>query len=156
MGRHSDLRQRLQRFFSAKGFAVVSAYLFGSEAQGTAHRESDIDVGVFLDYASHDSARSRFERRLELGSGLIEALHRNEVDVVVLNDAPPLLARRIVQEGDRVWCRDAEADRGLRRDVMLRAADLAPFLRKFERRKLEALGHVSSGGPFSRQELNER
>jgi predicted nucleotidyltransferase len=33
----------------------VSACLFGSVAEGRAHQESDVDVGVFLDRALFDS-----------------------------------------------------------------------------------------------------
>jgi hypothetical protein len=59
--------------------------------------------------------------------------------VVVLNDAPPLLGRRIVIKGRRVFCADAEADHAFVRDVQLRAADLEPFLRRMGQLKLDAL-----------------
>jgi hypothetical protein len=67
---------------------------------------------------------------------LIAVLHCNDVDLVVLNDAPPLLARRIVLEGLRVHCADGEAEHAFRRDVQLRAADLAPFLQRARARLL--------------------
>jgi hypothetical protein len=67
------------------------------------------------------------------------ALHRNAVDVVVLNDAPPMLARHIVTAGRRAFCRDADVDHAFVRDVQLRAADLEPFLRRARRLKLDAL-----------------
>jgi hypothetical protein len=47
--------------------------------------------------------------------------------------------RAIVTKGLRVFVRDAEADHAYVRDVQLRAADLAPWLRRLRRRKLEAL-----------------
>ncbi len=117
---------------------VVSAYLFGSEAQGRAHRESDVDVGVVLRYDEHPTARDRFETRLRLHAELGAALRR-EVDVIVLNDAPPLLARRVVLSGYRVFCGDADGDHGFVRDVQLRAADVEPFIRRTRRAKLSAL-----------------
>jgi hypothetical protein len=61
------------------------------------------------------------------------------VDAVVLNDAPPHLARRIAVEGEPLFCSDAGAERAFRRDVQLRAADLEPFLRRMRQIKLEAL-----------------
>ena len=61
------------------------------------------------------------------------------MDVVVLNDAPPLFARRIVREGVRVYCVDRQTDRDFLRDVQLRAADLQPFLKRARRTKLAAL-----------------
>ena len=117
---------------------VVSAYLFGSEAQGRAHRESDVDVGVVLRYDEHPTTRDRFETRLRLHTELGAALRR-EVDVIVLNDAPPLLARRVVLSGYRVFCGDADGDHGFVRDVQLRAADVEPFIRRTRRAKLSAL-----------------
>ena len=71
--------------------------------------------------------------------GRLSAALAATVDLVVLNDAPPLLARRIVTSGRRLFCSDPEADHGFVRDVQLRAADLAPFLRRTRRLKLAAL-----------------
>lgn len=123
---------------SGTATGVVSAYLFGSEAEGRAHRESDVDVGVLLQYDHHRTARDRFEIRLQLYADLGVALGRS-VDVVVLNDAPPHLARRVVLSGQRVFCADDERDHAFVRDTQLRAADLEPFLRRTRRTKLDAI-----------------
>ena len=130
----------LDRFFSrANRTGLVSAYLFGSRITGRIHRESDLDVGILLDWRVHPTHRVRFEERLALSSSLIAALGANEVDVLILNDAPPLLAARIVVEGRRVFCAEPVLDRAFFRDVQLRAADLLPFLRRTRRLKLLAL-----------------
>jgi len=116
---------------------VRSAYLFGSHAAGRAHRESDVDVGVLVSWKLDRG--QRFEERVRLAGALPGRLGGRPVDVVVLNDAPPLLGRRVVLDGRRVFCADPEADHAYRRDVQLRAADLEPFLRRTRRLKLEAL-----------------
>ena len=132
--------EALKRYFATRPeLAVASAYLFGSHAEGRAHRESDVDVGVLLEWERHPSARDRFEARVRLGSDLIHVLGCNEVDVVILNDAPPLLGRKILYEGQRVFFGNPEADRSHLRIVQSRAADLEPWLRKMRRLKLEAL-----------------
>jgi predicted nucleotidyltransferase len=132
--------ERLTRTFQASSIrGLVSAYLFGSHPEGRAHRESDVDVGVLLAYDAHPTRRERFEVRVRLCSELPSALGEKSVDVVVLNDAPPLLGRRIVTTGQRVFCTDAEADHVFVRDVQLRAADLEPFLKRMSKLKLEAL-----------------
>jgi hypothetical protein len=56
-----------------------------------------------------------------------------EVDLVVLNAAPPLRGRRIVR-GVRVHCASPELDHAFQRDVQLRAADLEPFIQAMRRR----------------------
>ena len=135
------LEQRLRAYCeSSKVAGVLAAYLFGSRAEQRAHRQSDVDVGVLLDRRRYPTRRERFQAGVHLASELIHALRSNELDVVVLNDAPPELGRHIVTRGQRVFCRDAAADHDYVRDVQLRAADLAPFLRRMRRIKLESLG----------------
>lgn len=130
----------LKRVFrEAQCTGVVSVYLFGSHREGRAHRESDVDVGVLLDHSTYPSRRERFDARLKLSSQLGAQLRQRSVDVVVLNDAPPLLGRRIVTTGERVFCADGDADRSFVRDVQLRAADLEPFLRRARQVKLAAI-----------------
>jgi len=118
---------------------LIAAYLFGSHAEGRAHRESDVDVAVALDFSVWPDEAGRFDERVRLSAELISVTGSNEVDVVVLNDAPPLLARRIVLEGRRVHCSNPEAERRFRHNVVFRAADLEPWLERQRRRTLEAL-----------------
>lgn len=107
---------------------LISAYLFG-----------DIDVGVLLRRDFHPDPKGRFRLRLRLSSTLTSVLGGRSADVVILNDAPPGLGRRIVTEGRRILCTDEEKDHAFVRDVQLLAADLEPFLRRMRRVKLEAL-----------------
>jgi predicted nucleotidyltransferase len=117
---------------------VVSAYAFGSVVENRAHSESDLDVGVLLDRRIYPTERARFEAQLDLRRHLSPALVGREVDLVVLNDAPPLLARRIAR-GVRIHCDDPALDHAFQRDVQLRAADLEPFIRRMRRRLLARL-----------------
>jgi predicted nucleotidyltransferase len=118
---------------------IVGVYLFGSIAAGRTHRESDVDLAVLLDWSLYPNAAARFEARLRLIADLSVALRRNDIDLVILNDAPPHLAREIVTRGRRMFVSDDAVDRAFRRDAMLRAADLEPFLRRTRRIKLRAL-----------------
>ena len=118
---------------------MVSVYLFGSVARGAAHPESDVDVGVVLDRTRFPRRADRSEERVRLLSGLIGALERNDVDLVVLNDVPPRFGRAVVVEGEELLCLDPEQDHRFRRDVQLLAADLDVYMRRMEPLKLEAL-----------------
>lgn len=82
---------------------VQFAYLFGSEAANQAGRTSDIDIGVFLDPAL--TAAARFDLRLRLIAQLIPAAAPKQVDLVVLNDAPPALAFSVLSTGRLLFCR---------------------------------------------------
>lgn len=117
---------------------IVSAYVFGSAASDRMHRESDVDVGVLLDWNRYPSQSARFDARLRLITALQSAIGR-EVDLVILNEAPPHLTRRIMCEGLRITVREPELDHSHLRTTLSRAADLEPFLRRTRAVKLEAL-----------------
>jgi predicted nucleotidyltransferase len=139
-GQNPDVeRQIAARLDHADSKAVISAYLFGSRAEGRAHRESDIDIGVLMDREMLPTRKDRFEASLRLSARLGASLSTDQIDLVVLNDAPPLIGRRIVTGGRRIFCREPEVDHGFVRDVQLRAADILPFLDRMRKIKLEAL-----------------
>ena len=139
--RSAGIAGTLRRYFrEAPPRGLVSAYLFGSHAAGRAHRQSDIDIGISVDRRVLPTRAACFELRVRLASDLIHAVRCNEVDVVVLNDAPPLFARHVLRSGLRLCCPAPDLDRGFRRDVQIRAADLAPFLDRYRRKTLDALG----------------
>ena len=136
-----DLAVTLGAVFQPTAFpGVVSAYVFGSHAAGRTHRESDIDIGVLLDRNIYPTRQARFEVRVRLLSDLGHALRTAAVDLVVLNDAPPHLVRRVMVDGLRIVCADPETDHAARRIASSRAADLEPFLRRARAIKLQAIG----------------
>jgi len=138
--KRDEVAERLKEYLrSAALRGIVSVYLFGSIARGSGHSESDVDVAVLLDRRSHPERASRGEARIRITADLIRALTFDNVDVVILNDAPPELAARIVLDGLCVFRGDPEADHRFVRDTLLRWGDLAPFLRRMRRIKLEAL-----------------
>ena len=135
-----DYQTALRSYFEDHpDLGVASAYLFGSHAEGRAHRESDVDVGILLQWDRHPTRDDRFDMRVRLGSELIHALKHNEVDIVILNDAPPLLGRKIIQDGIRAFVGDPRADHDYVRDIQILAADLEPWLRRWRKLRLEAL-----------------
>jgi len=134
-----ELRQRIREALQTEvDEGIVSVYLFGSQASSRAHRESDIDLGILLSWKACRSSKDRFEARVGMSSRLTSELGRL-VDVVILNDAPPQLARRIITDGERLFCSDAEVDHAFVRDTLIRAADIEPFLRRTRRIKLDAI-----------------
>jgi predicted nucleotidyltransferase len=124
---------------------VLAAYLFGSYATRKAHPGSDVDLAVLL---SQPDAAQRFERRLRLMGEVEDVLARRPADVVVLNDAPPLLAYQVLREGRLVF----ERDRAARVEFEVRAgqiyADLIPMRHFFQ----DALFHeIKENGLGGRQ-----
>jgi len=90
--------------FLARQPDVRLAYLFGSQARGNAHALSDVDVAVLLAERLSPSEQSR--ARLDLMSELMTLLHREDVDVVVLNQASLLLRHRVLRDGRLLYAAD--------------------------------------------------
>lgn len=83
------------------------AYLFGSQAQGRVHALSDVDVAILL--AEQFSPADQSQTRLRLTGELMALLHREDVDVVVLNQASPLLRHRVLRDGRLLFSIDDRA-----------------------------------------------
>ena len=122
---------RLRKLFEKNG--VVLAYLFGSQAEGTAGPLSDVDIAVLL---GPEVPRERWgDVQIDLIGDLTSLFHRNDVDVVILNRATPLLAWEVVRYGQRIY----EPDPGVRVDfetaAFRRYVDTKP-LRKLQLQRL--------------------
>ena len=118
---------------------VLEAYLFGSLARGQAASHSDVDVAVYLDPASPE--QTAYGQAAELGAELQQALGRSDVDLVVLNAAPPVLYHRVLRDGVRVVSRDLRATTRREGMALSRYCDYVPQLRKIEeahRRRIAA------------------
>jgi len=82
---------------------VQAIYLFGSTAAGMAREGSDIDLAVLI------GARISLADELRLRAVAVDALHRDDVDFVILDHAPPLLRYEVVTRGRRLFARDPAA-----------------------------------------------
>jgi predicted nucleotidyltransferase len=81
---------------------VQLAYLFGSQTTGHRHAESDIDIAVLLNESL--TADERFTERLTLIGELARCFGTDSIDVVILNEATPLLAYQALQSGVLLYC----------------------------------------------------
>lgn len=109
---------------------VLDAYLFGSVARGEERADSDVDVAVYLDPATPRDAG--WGAAAEIGTDLIAALGRNDVDVVVLNEAGPLLYHRVLRDGERILARDPLATSAREGYALSRYCDWVPQMAKIE------------------------
>jgi len=120
------IRERLERRPE-----ILEAYLFGSQARGDAMPHSDIDVAVYVDRERLPPAPWGYAA--DLITDLMSALGRNEIDVVVLNDAPPLLYHRVLRDGERLMSRDLAATTTREGYAISRYCDYLPVLRRIDR-----------------------
>ena len=117
---------------------VLEAYLFGSHARGQAGSDSDVDVAVYIDETVADEGRWGY--RAELTTDLMAALGTDDVDVVVLNQAPILLYHRVLRDGIRLISRDLRATTGRAGQALSRYFDFLPQLDKMDAARRFASG----------------
>ena len=125
----SELERRLVALLEPRA-EVLEAYLFGSQATGRAQAHSDIDVAVYVDQrrAHHGS----YGYPAELTSALMCGLGVNDIDVVVLNHAPPVLYHQVIRDGRRILSRELGASTTREGYAMSRYCDYVPQLAKIE------------------------
>ena len=128
-GDRQGLEGRLVRALQARG-EIQDAYLFGSQASGRAQPHSDIDVAVLVD--EDRLPGTQYGYAAELTAHLMSALGSNDVDVVILNAAPPVLYHRVLRDGRRILARNPRATAAREGYALSRYCDYLPQLAKIE------------------------
>jgi predicted nucleotidyltransferase len=84
--------------------AVLAAVVFGSAAAGRLHPESDLDLALLFadDDVPNDVAALDIRAALEQHT-------RRDIDLIVLNPAPTILAIQVAKKGRLIFCRDSHA-----------------------------------------------
>ncbi len=113
-------------------------------AQGRSRPDSDIDIGVLLVRRIPDARALRY--RLKLAGELGAALHRDDVQLVVLNDAPPLLAHRVLSNGVLVFERSRVARVRFHVQTASRYADMVPTMERYLARLKQDVREGRVGG----------
>lgn len=106
---------------------VVLAYLYGSQARGEAGVLSDVDVAVL--FAPELSKQTRFWQLLNLSNDLGTLLQRDDVQVVDLAEATPLLRHRVYYDGHLLYCPDDAVRVKFTTDTMRDYEDTRPIRR---------------------------
>ena len=114
---------RLARALDRDG--VVAAMLIGSQARGTAGPLSDIDL-AFWHEPSLESAE-RVQLRLELARDAARALGTDEIDIIPLNHASPLVRQRAIRDGRPLLERDRKARVRLEARAIVEYLDTIPL-----------------------------
>lgn len=83
---------------------VIFAYLFGSYAKGTTNKLSDIDIAIFVNPELCEE--EGFGYRANLLADLMQVLHTNNCDLVILTHASPLLSHQVIRYGKCIFSRD--------------------------------------------------
>ena len=81
---------------------IVALYAFGSLATGDLKPLSDIDFGILV--SGKLDQQKLFDKHLELIGKFNEVLKTDEVDLVMMNDAPMRFSHNIIKSGKLLYC----------------------------------------------------
>lgn len=104
----AELRPLLVAFFRERP-EVDAAYVFGSAAGGTAGPLSDLDIAVLLSRSGLAQAAADPGYPASLAADLMRRLGTDQVDLVLLHEAPPLLAHRVIRGGRAIYIGNEQA-----------------------------------------------
>lgn len=104
---------------------VIVAYLHGSYAEGYATKLSDLDIAVL--FKKSEDRAELFDLQMELMGRVMDALHFDDVDLKMLNDAPLLFQYLVVKNGKPIYIGDEEARVNFEAMVLNRYLDLKPM-----------------------------
>ena len=123
-----EILSKIQKFFKKKkGINLV--YLYGSKAKNKQKLGSDIDLGVLLNSSVSEEEYSQI--RLNLTTQLMNLLNFDKIDLVILNQSPPLLCYQAVLKGKILYIQNKEKRTDFELKV-LREYEDTKFLRKIQ------------------------
>lgn len=111
---------------------VVTVYLFGSQANKTAGPLSDYDIAVLLN--RHVAKNRYLDIRLEFMRDF-SSFFKTQAEVIILNEAPPLLAMNVIEDGIILYDADSSSRVDFETKTTMRYLDRLPY----ERRHLKNL-----------------
>ncbi len=132
--------RQLKAYLVNQRFVQV-AYLFGSAAKGMMGPLSDVDVAALF----NSEPTQWYEHRMKLMEGLTWIFGVPKVDVVILNNADPVLSHRVLIEGQPIFIRDETARVRTEKKILDTYLDTA-FLRSVQRASIKE--QVKEGGYF--------
>jgi predicted nucleotidyltransferase len=113
---------KIKRIFSNED-NILFAYLFGSQITGKTGPMSDYDFAIFL------SRKPSFQFKYRLKNNLLNILNTNQVDLIILNNAPIELKYNIINTGKIIYQKNSIAKVEFEADTLSQYFDYLPVLR---------------------------
>lgn len=100
---------------------IIFAYIFGSYSKDRVRRDSDIDIAIYLNESID------LNKYIDLKMQLTESLKR-EVDLVILNDALPLLKYEIYKNNILLFTKDETIESKYKVKTLFEYNDIKRYL----------------------------
>jgi predicted nucleotidyltransferase len=121
---------------------VKAVFLFGSFAKNKARPASDVDIAVLLGPSIPED--SYLDQRLQFMSDLSGALGR-EADVVIFNEAGPVLKHQIFEFGRLLYETDHQNTTSFKARSMIEYVDWLPYKMRLDKGTLQHFRRSSHG-----------
>lgn len=123
---------------------VMTVYLFGSHAQGTASPSSDVDIAVLLAESLQVKPGTNilplYQKLFDVFSEYVPSDHDTPIDIVFLQSGVSLeLQANVIRFGKLLLDDDPRKRADYEEQVMIRAADFAPILHLMDKAILERI-----------------
>ena len=100
---------------------IIFAYIFGSYVENNLKVHSDIDIAIFLEEKLDSDVYLEIKRKL---SDMV----KREVDLVILNEAPPLLKYQIYRNNILLFTRDRTIESNHKVKTLFEYNDMKRYL----------------------------
>ncbi|NLX61897.1 MAG: nucleotidyltransferase domain-containing protein [Tissierellia bacterium] len=119
---------------------ILFAYVFGSYVQGKIRLDSDIDIAIYLE------DEIDLDRYLAIKMKLTEVCKR-EVDLVILNEATPLLKYEIYRNNIPIFSRNRDIETRYKVKLLFEYNDIKRYLDMAYQKNIERIRkEVNSDG----------
>jgi predicted nucleotidyltransferase len=88
----------------SRDLAIRFILLIGSQVTGKRGPMSDVDLAIYVD--PEEYGNRAFHVHVEVGLLLSRKLKRDDIDIVILNDAPPTLRFGAIKNGHILYIKD--------------------------------------------------
>ncbi|WP_461207152.1 type VII toxin-antitoxin system MntA family adenylyltransferase antitoxin [Clostridium sp. DL1XJH146] len=120
-----DVRSLIQTNieFLLESYDIKLIYIFGSYAKGNNNSNSDLDIAILLDRDFNPLDK------LSLISEFTSIFKRDDIDLVILNSANPVLRHQVIKHGKIVYVEDENIKVNFEVRVLKEYMDMEPFRR---------------------------
>lgn len=123
----------------SKDKETVALFSFGSLAAGELKPLSDLDFGILVSPAL--DRQQRFDKHLALIGVFNEQLKTEEIDLVLLNDAPVRFSHNIIKSGKLLFCSDVDVLKDFIEKTVKVYLDFRYFRDEFDKEFLKGIGY---------------
>lgn len=125
-----EIKNILNKYFQ-KHTEVEVAYIFGSFARGKINPLSDIDIAIIIDREQINEKAYRYGYKAGILADLIKLLKKNDIDLVILNEANALLKHRVLYFGKLIFVKNEKKRIAFQTDTIDKYNDFKQLMKPY-------------------------